>query len=82
MQNFLFCSRFKIVSLFLEFFPCSFETASVGKSEQYTYKFRVCREVFGEIPNSGLVQINKQTTKKIVVGRINETHLASGSKTT
>ena len=58
----------------------SFSTESGSDNEQYTYKFRVCREVIGEKPNSGLVQINNQTGKVAVVGRINETHLASGSK--
>ncbi|XP_020670349.3 cation-dependent mannose-6-phosphate receptor [Pogona vitticeps] len=58
----------------------SFKTESRSQDEHYTYTFRVCREVSGAISNSGLVQINNQTAKTVVVGRINETHLASGSK--
>ncbi|XP_061438967.1 cation-dependent mannose-6-phosphate receptor [Rhineura floridana] len=57
-----------------------FETEIVSEDDYYIYQFRVCREVFSNMSNSGLVQIDKKNKKITVVGRINDTHLASGSK--
>ncbi|XP_062975075.1 cation-dependent mannose-6-phosphate receptor [Elgaria multicarinata webbii] len=58
-------------------FNQSFETESTNEGEHYIYKFRVCREVSGDM--AGLVQINKLNQTR-VLGRINETHLTNGSK--
>ncbi|XP_054858491.1 cation-dependent mannose-6-phosphate receptor [Eublepharis macularius] len=55
----------------------SFTTNSESENEKYKYIFRVCRETSNG-NNSGLVQINEKTQKATVVGRINETHVASG----
>ncbi|XP_060092764.1 cation-dependent mannose-6-phosphate receptor [Heteronotia binoei] len=58
----------------------SFTVESDDGKEKYSYTFRVCREVSTGGDNSGLVQLNKNTQKSTVVGRINETHVASGTE--
>ncbi|XP_008102042.1 cation-dependent mannose-6-phosphate receptor isoform X1 [Anolis carolinensis] len=58
----------------------SFQTQGKSESDTYTYTLRVCREVPGSAPYAGLVQEDTANNKKVVVGRINEAHLASGSK--
>uniref|UniRef100_A0A670K9Q0 Mannose-6-phosphate receptor, cation dependent n=1 Tax=Podarcis muralis TaxID=64176 RepID=A0A670K9Q0_PODMU len=68
----------KLLERLTPIFGRSFEIEGESEGEKYTYKFRVCRNASNKT-NSGLVQINnKQQT--MVLGRINETHLASGSK--
>nr|XP_056704720.1 cation-dependent mannose-6-phosphate receptor isoform X2 [Euleptes europaea] len=47
--------------------------------EKYLYIFQVCREIPEGGTNSGLVQIDGVTRKTTVVGRINETHITSGT---
>ncbi|XP_042304655.1 cation-dependent mannose-6-phosphate receptor [Sceloporus undulatus] len=58
----------------------SFATDSVSEGENYTYTLKVCREVSATYPFSGLLQHNNKKGETKVVGRINETHVASGSK--
>ncbi|XP_026531293.1 cation-dependent mannose-6-phosphate receptor isoform X2 [Notechis scutatus] len=60
-------------------FNQSFETESKNGDGQYIYRLRICREVFSNMTNSGLVQISKIDNKQKVIGRINETHLANGT---
>ncbi|KAG8130099.1 hypothetical protein E2320_016692 [Naja naja] len=45
----------------------------------FNQRLRICREVFSNMTNSGLVQISKIENKQKVIGRINETHLVNGS---
>ncbi|KAM6309710.1 cation-dependent mannose-6-phosphate receptor [Podargus strigoides] len=55
-------------------------TVERGKTENYTYSFRVCREVHSTLHDfSGLVQTDRQTGKTTVIGRINETQVFNGS---
>ncbi|XP_063150633.1 cation-dependent mannose-6-phosphate receptor [Candoia aspera] len=58
----------------------SFETESKTGDGHYIYKFRICREVFSNMTNSGLVQIDKADNRQKVIGRINATHLANGTR--
>ncbi|XP_039222533.1 cation-dependent mannose-6-phosphate receptor isoform X3 [Crotalus tigris] len=60
-------------------FNQSFETESMNDDGHYIYRLRICREVFSNMTNSGLVQISKIDNKQKVIGRINETHLANGT---
>ncbi|NXY92136.1 MPRD protein, partial [Alcedo cyanopectus] len=55
-------------------------TVEKGKTENYIYHFRVCREV-NSISHDfrGLVQMDKQNGKTTVIGRINETQVFNGS---
>lgn len=69
----------KVLTFSLFLISCSFTTDIDTGREKYTYTFQVCREIGGG--NSGLVQKDQKTQKSTVVGRINETHVASGSKT-
>ncbi|XP_067392786.1 cation-dependent mannose-6-phosphate receptor isoform X2 [Emydura macquarii macquarii] len=55
------------------------KNVSPNAEENYTYVFKVCREVNSSLPQSGLVQINEKDQKRTVVGRINETQVFSGS---
>ncbi|KAL8202430.1 UNVERIFIED_CONTAM: Cation-dependent mannose-6-phosphate receptor [Gekko kuhli] len=57
----------------------SFTTDIENGSEKYTYTFRVCRETAAGGEYSGLVQ-EVEKKKPTVVGRINETHVASGTE--
>ncbi|XP_074858384.1 cation-dependent mannose-6-phosphate receptor [Carettochelys insculpta] len=58
----------------------SFEkNVTSNAAEQYTYKFKVCREVDSSMSQSGLIQINLKDQKQTVVGRINETQVFNGS---
>ncbi|NXG39966.1 MPRD protein, partial [Dromaius novaehollandiae] len=55
-------------------------TVELGTTENYTYHFRVCREVDSSLHDfAGLVQIDRKTGKTTVVGRINETQVFNGS---
>lgn len=55
----------------------------IGAAENYTYQFRVCREVDSSSHDfAGLVQRDRRTGKTTVIGRINETQVFNGSKTT
>ncbi|NXX21813.1 MPRD protein, partial [Podargus strigoides] len=55
-------------------------TVERGKTENYTYSFRVCREVHSTLHDfGGLVQTDRQTGKTTVIGRINETQVFNGS---
>ncbi|KYO44632.1 cation-dependent mannose-6-phosphate receptor [Alligator mississippiensis] len=56
-----------------------FHTDVVSGTENYTYEFRVCREVSSALAESGVVQTNGKTQKKTVIGRINETQIINGS---
>ncbi|XP_015265430.1 PREDICTED: cation-dependent mannose-6-phosphate receptor [Gekko japonicus] len=58
----------------------SFTTNIENEREQYTYTFRVCRETPTGGEYSGLVQVDEKSKKTTVVGRINETHVASGTE--
>ncbi|XP_070597925.1 cation-dependent mannose-6-phosphate receptor isoform X2 [Erythrolamprus reginae] len=60
-------------------FNQSFKTESKNDEGDYIYRLRICREVFSNMTNSGLVQINKIDNKQKVIGRINETHLVNGT---
>ncbi|XP_013930462.1 PREDICTED: cation-dependent mannose-6-phosphate receptor isoform X2 [Thamnophis sirtalis] len=60
-------------------FNQSFETESKTNEGHYIYRLRICREVFHNMSNSGLVQISKTDNQEKVIGRINETHLANGT---
>ncbi|KFV87634.1 Cation-dependent mannose-6-phosphate receptor [Struthio camelus australis] len=56
------------------------KTVELGTTENYTYHFRVCREVDSSLHDfAGLVQIDRKTGKTTVVGRINETQVFNGS---
>lgn len=56
-------------------------TVEKGKTENYIYQFRVCREVNSTLQDfAGLVQTNRQNGKTTVIGRINETQVFNGSK--
>lgn len=52
--------------------------ASDGK-DNYTYVFHLCGDASG-VPNAGLVQIDKKTSKKTVIGMYNSTQAIGGSK--
>ncbi|XP_034996526.2 cation-dependent mannose-6-phosphate receptor [Zootoca vivipara] len=68
----------KVLERLEPIFGKSFEIEGENEEhEKYTYKFRVCRDASNKT-NSGVVQINDKHETK-VLGRINETHLASGS---
>ncbi|KAM8821024.1 cation-dependent mannose-6-phosphate receptor [Eudromia elegans] len=55
-------------------------TVELGTTENYTYQFRVCREVDSSLhDHAGLVQIDRKTGKTTVIGRINETQVFNGS---
>ncbi|NWX90084.1 MPRD protein, partial [Nothoprocta ornata] len=55
-------------------------TVELGTTENYTYHFRVCREVDSSLHDlAGLVQIDRKTGKTTVIGRINETQVFNGS---
>ncbi|NXF34939.1 MPRD protein, partial [Nyctibius bracteatus] len=55
-------------------------TVEEGKTENYIYHFRVCREVNSTLHDfGGLVQTNRQNGKTTVIGRINETQVFNGS---
>lgn len=55
-------------------------TVEKGKTENYIYHFRVCREVSSTSHDfGGLVQTDKQSGKTTVIGRINETQVFNGS---
>ncbi|XP_064904495.1 cation-dependent mannose-6-phosphate receptor [Columba livia] len=55
-------------------------TVEKGKTENYIYQFRVCREVNSTLQDfAGLVQTNRQNGKTTVIGRINETQVFNGS---
>ncbi|XP_057616419.1 cation-dependent mannose-6-phosphate receptor-like [Chionomys nivalis] len=60
-------------------FNKSFESTVGQGSDTYIYKFRICQEAGNHSSGAGLVQINKNTWKETVVGRINETHIFNGS---
>ncbi|XP_028280294.1 cation-dependent mannose-6-phosphate receptor [Parambassis ranga] len=51
--------------------------ASDGK-DNYTYVFHLCGDASG-VPNAGLVQIDKKTLKKTVIGMYNSTQAIGGS---
>lgn len=56
-------------------------TVEKGKTENYVYHFRVCREVNSTLHDfGGLVQTDRQNGKTTVIGRINETQVFNGSK--
>lgn len=61
-------------------FGQSFETTVEDEQEKYTYRFRMCQEVFSNYSNGGLLQINKKSEHVVVVGRINDTHIINGSE--
>ncbi|XP_030090951.1 cation-dependent mannose-6-phosphate receptor [Serinus canaria] len=55
-------------------------TVEKGKTENYIYQFRVCREVNSTSHDfGGLVQTDRQNGKTTVIGRINETQVFNGS---
>ncbi|XP_005150305.2 cation-dependent mannose-6-phosphate receptor [Melopsittacus undulatus] len=55
-------------------------TVEKGKTENYVYQFRVCREVNSTLHDfGGLVQTDRQNGKTTVIGRINETQVFNGS---
>ncbi|XP_040451010.1 cation-dependent mannose-6-phosphate receptor isoform X1 [Falco naumanni] len=55
-------------------------TVEKGKTENYVYSFRVCREVNSTLHDfGGLVQTDRQNGKTTVIGRINETQVFNGS---
>ncbi|KFV96530.1 Cation-dependent mannose-6-phosphate receptor [Fulmarus glacialis] len=55
-------------------------TVEKGKTENYAYHFRVCREVNSTLHDfGGLVQMDRQNGKTTVIGRINETQVFNGS---
>ncbi|NWH73714.1 MPRD protein, partial [Piaya cayana] len=55
-------------------------TVEKGKAENYIYHFRVCREVNSTLHDfGGLVQMDKQSGRSTVIGRINETQVFNGS---
>ncbi|KAM6418130.1 cation-dependent mannose-6-phosphate receptor isoform 1-T1 [Pluvialis apricaria] len=55
-------------------------TVEKGKTENYVYHFRVCREVNSTLRDfGGLVQTDRQNGKTTVIGRINETQVFNGS---
>ncbi|XP_065531678.1 cation-dependent mannose-6-phosphate receptor [Lathamus discolor] len=55
-------------------------TVEKGKTENYVYHFRVCREVNSTLHDfGGLVQTDRQNGKTTVIGRINETQVFNGS---
>ncbi|KFR13346.1 Cation-dependent mannose-6-phosphate receptor [Opisthocomus hoazin] len=55
-------------------------TVEKGKTENYVYHFRVCREVNSTSRDfGGLVQTDRQNGKTTVIGRINETQVFNGS---
>ncbi|NXX46666.1 MPRD protein, partial [Tricholaema leucomelas] len=55
-------------------------TVEKGKTENYIYQFRVCREVNSTLHDfGGLVQTDRQNGKTTVIGRINETQVFNGS---
>lgn len=60
---------------------CRFNvTVEKGKTENYVYNFRVCREVDSSSHDfGGVVQTDRQTGKTTVIGRINETQVFNGS---
>ena len=56
-------------------------TVEKGKTENYVYHFRVCREVNSTSHDfGGLVQTDRLNGKTAVIGRINETQVFNGSK--
>ncbi|NXH13191.1 MPRD protein, partial [Bucco capensis] len=55
-------------------------TVKNGKTENYIYQLRVCREVNSSLHDfGGLVQTDRQNGKSTVIGRINETQVFNGS---
>ncbi|XP_051470196.1 cation-dependent mannose-6-phosphate receptor isoform X2 [Apus apus] len=55
-------------------------TVEKGKTENYVYHFRVCREVNTSMHDfGGLVQTDRQSGRTTVIGRINETQVFNGS---
>uniref|UniRef100_A0A8D0KV64 Cation-dependent mannose-6-phosphate receptor n=1 Tax=Strix occidentalis caurina TaxID=311401 RepID=A0A8D0KV64_STROC len=55
-------------------------TVEKGKTENYIYHFRVCREVNSTLHDfGGLVQTDRQNGRTTVIGRINETQVFNGS---
>ncbi|KFU93665.1 Cation-dependent mannose-6-phosphate receptor [Chaetura pelagica] len=55
-------------------------TVEKGKTENYVYHFRVCREVNSTMHDfGGLVQTDRQSGRTTVIGRINETQVFNGS---
>ncbi|NXJ01815.1 MPRD protein, partial [Psophia crepitans] len=55
-------------------------TVEKGKTENYVYSFRVCREVNSTARDfGGVVQTDRQNGKTTVIGRINETQVFNGS---
>lgn len=55
-------------------------TVEIGTTENYAYHFRVCREVNSSLHDfAGLVQMDRQSGKTTVIGRINETQVFNGS---
>lgn len=53
----------------------------ISETENYTYQFRVCRQVNDSSHDfAGLIQRDRKTGKTTVVGRINETQVFNGSK--
>ncbi|KFW71548.1 Cation-dependent mannose-6-phosphate receptor [Pygoscelis adeliae] len=55
-------------------------TVEKGKTENYVYHFRVCREVNSTLHDfGGLVQTDRQNGRTTVIGRINETQVFNGS---
>lgn len=72
------------VACLLSSLCCRFNTTvEIGTTENYAYHFRVCREVNSSLHDfAGLVQMDRQSGKTTVIGRINETQVFNGSKTT
>uniref|UniRef100_A0A493TDE9 Cation-dependent mannose-6-phosphate receptor n=1 Tax=Anas platyrhynchos platyrhynchos TaxID=8840 RepID=A0A493TDE9_ANAPP len=55
-------------------------TVEISETENYTYQFRVCRQVNDSSHDfAGLIQRDRKTGKTTVVGRINETQVFNGS---
>ncbi|XP_048789233.1 cation-dependent mannose-6-phosphate receptor [Tympanuchus pallidicinctus] len=55
-------------------------TVEIGTTENYAYHFRVCREVNSSLHDfAGVVQMDRQSGKTTVIGRINETQVFNGS---
>nr|XP_033779779.1 cation-dependent mannose-6-phosphate receptor [Geotrypetes seraphini] len=52
-------------------------TVSVG-NDSYVYSFRVCNNVSQDL-SSGLIQYNEKSKETVVVGRITDTHVFSGT---
>uniref|UniRef100_A0A8B9U427 Cation-dependent mannose-6-phosphate receptor n=1 Tax=Anas zonorhyncha TaxID=75864 RepID=A0A8B9U427_9AVES len=54
--------------------------SQMSETENYTYQFRVCRQVNDSSHDfAGLIQRDRKTGKTTVVGRINETQVFNGS---